>query len=386
MTPIVLAGAALRRLSRDRQALFFMLVLPVVVMLVIGMVAQQPEQFRVAVVGADAGSEAALVARELDGSDAIHVREAASVDQARTSLRRGEIDTVVVLGADLDDALAAGRTAEVVLLADQESQTQRAAAAAVRSVVAARSAVLQAARLRQERVGGSAADNVAAVEQIAPSVVPVTVDTDVTDSDSAYLPSGFGYSAPTMLVLFVFITALAGGAAMIESRRLGIHARMLSAPVTVRAIVVGESLSYLGIALIQSTIIVGIGAFVFGVSWGDPLAAAALVVVWAAVGAGAGMLAGTLFRTPEQATAVGTTTGIAAAMLGGCMWPLEIVGPLMRSLGHLVPHAWAVDGWIEILSRGGGITDIATSLGVLALFAAGLLTLSSVRLRHRLTA
>ncbi|HEU5470800.1 MAG TPA: hypothetical protein VFV67_09105 [Actinophytocola sp.] len=50
-------------------------------------------------------------------------------------------------------------------------------------------------------------------------------------------------------------------------------------------------------------------------------AAAALITVWALVGTGTGILAGTLSRTPEQAGAI----GIAAGMLGGAMWPLEIV-------------------------------------------------------------
>ena len=58
----------------------------------------------------------------------------------------------------------------------------------------------------------------------------------------------------------------------------------------------------------------------------------------------------------------------------------------MRAVGHAVPHAWAVDGWIEVLSRGGGVLDIAPQLAVLAGFAAVLLALASWRLGRRLTA
>jgi hypothetical protein len=59
----------------------------------------------------------------------------------------------------------------------------------------------------------------------------------VVDAESDSLPEGFSYSAPTMLVLFVFINAMAGGAAMIQSRTPGIYDRMLAGPVTARAIV-----------------------------------------------------------------------------------------------------------------------------------------------------
>ena len=61
----------------------------------------------------------------------------------------------------------------------------------------------------------------------------------------------------------------------------------------------------------------------FGVSWGNPFAAAALIGIWALVGTGAGMVSGTLFRTAEQATVIGPAVGIAFGMSGGCMWPLE---------------------------------------------------------------
>jgi ABC-2 type transport system permease protein len=136
--------------------------------------------------------------------------------------------------------------------------------------------------------------------------------------------------------------------------------------------------------LFQSALIVLIGSALFGVSWGDPVAAATLIVVWALVGAGAGMLSGTLFRTADQAGAIGSAIGIGLAMLGGCMWPLALVAPAMRAIGHLSPHAWAVDAWTALLSRNGGLGDIALQVLVLSAVAAGLLSLAAVRMRRRL--
>jgi ABC-2 type transport system permease protein len=188
-----------------------------------------------------------------------------------------------------------------------------------------------------------------------------------------------------MLVLFVFINALAGGASIIQTRQLGIYHRAQAAPIRVRSLVLGETLCYLVFALLQSVLIVAVGALLFGVSWGKPLAAMALIGTWALVGTGAGMLSGALFKTPDQASAIGPVIGIAFAMLGGCMWPLEIVPNAVRTLGHLTPHAWAVDAWITVLSRDGGLADIVTNLAVLAAFAAAMLGLASIIHQHRLT-
>ncbi len=111
-----------------------------------------------------------------------------------------------------------------------------------------------------------------------------------------------------------------------------------------------------------------------------------LVVCWALVGTGAGMLAGTLFKTPEQSTSIAPTVGIVLGMLGGCMWPLEIVGSAMRTIGHLAPHAWAVDAWTTLLSRGGTIHDIQRDLLVLVGFAVVLLAVATRRLQRTLAA
>jgi ABC-2 type transport system permease protein len=72
-------------------------------------------------------------------------------------------------------------------------------------------------------------------------------------------------------------------------------------------------------------------------------------------------------------------------MLGGCMWPLALVPDWLRTAGHAVPHAWAVDAWTTLLSRGGDLPAILRDLAVLTAFAAGLVTLASLALRHRLT-
>jgi ABC-2 type transport system permease protein len=71
-------------------------------------------------------------------------------------------------------------------------------------------------------------------------------------------------------------------------------------------------------------------------------------------------------------------------MLGGCMWPLAIVPEPMRLAGHLFPHAWAMDAFIDLISEDAGLAGIAGKLAVLLGFAAVLLTVASWRLHRAL--
>lgn len=145
--------------------------------------------------------------------------------------------------------------------------------------------------------------------------------------------------------------------------------RTLAAPHGLGVYLSGLGLSRLAIALIQAVILLGLGLASFRIDFGDPLAVAALVVVYAVIAAAAGMLLGGLTRTSGQAVAVAVPAGIVLGMLGGCMWPLSVVGSTMRTVGHFTPHAWSMDAWNKIMNDGAGLAGIGGELGVLVGFA-----------------
>ena len=384
MTALTVTAVSLRRLLRDRTAMFFVVLLPVVVILVIGATVGGHSNPRVVVVDQDHSPISANLVAELRSSSGIVITVATSEDQARTAVRRGEQTAAVVIPAGFGSRLGAGGTGQVAVIGSAAPGSRQAADAVVGAIVARNAAPLQAAAFAAQQGGGDFTTDLALARRLQATTQAVTVQTHVVNSTSDVLPGGFGYSAPTMLVLFVFVNALAGGAAMIQARGLGIYDRALAAPVRPADVVLGEALGLLSLTLLQSLLIIAVGLVVFGVTWGNPLAAAVLVFVWALVGTGAGMLSGTLFRTPEQASAIGPSLGIALGMLGGCMWPLAIVAPFMRSLGHAAPQAWAVDAWTTLLSKGGQLADIATQLAVLSGFGLGLLALAAYLMRRTL--
>jgi ABC-2 type transport system permease protein len=57
----------------------------------------------------------------------------------------------------------------------------------------------------------------------------------------------------------------------------------------------------------------------------------------------------------------------------------------MQRIAHVTPHAWALDGYAELVRRGGGTLDILPELAVLSAYAIVLLALAAWRLRVALT-
>ena len=383
MTALALAAAELKRVTRDRTALFFMVVLPILVILLVGVTTSSSTSIRVGVVPGQSATLATQLVQDLQADPAMTTQRFATRAEGVDALRRGEVEAVVVIPTTLDADLRSGRATQVPVLVPGSLQTSQAAMTGVTSVVARHGAAVQATFATGHSDRGFD-ENLATTRSLQHETPVVPVRTVVVNSKSNTLPVGYSYSAPTMLVLFVFINAMAGGAAIIQTRRFGIFSRALAAPIRPRDLVLGEGLCYAALALLQALVIVVVGAVMFGVSWGNPLAAAVLIGMWALVGTGSGMVSGTLFRTPEQATAIGPAVGIAFGMLGGCMWPLEIVPQSVRLAGHVTPHSWAVDAWVTLLSRGGGLVDIAGYLAILATYAVVLLAIASFRLRRSL--
>lgn len=387
MKALVIAWTRLRRLFKDRLGLFFVLIFPVQITLLIGVAIFKSigGGLPVGVLNEGSGPFAAQLVERLDASPALAMRLFDDLDVLRAAVRREAVEAGVVVPATYDADLRGGRTAAISFLSGPGRNGP-----AIRSTVSGyahdQGALVRAALFASAEGGGAFDDNFAkAAEFAARDEGGVTVKTETVGTKKAHLPTGFGYPAASNLVLFVFINSLAAAGQLIESRRSGVSLRMLGTPTSARAILLGHALGGFFIALFQGLFIFAMGALLFGVKWGDPLGTAALIFLFCLVATGVAMLFGTVLRTPEQAASIGVPLGIGMGMLGGTMWPLEIVSPTMKTVGHFTPHAWAMDSFIALMARGAGIGDIARELSVLAALAVVLLTVATRRLRRSLT-
>jgi ABC-2 type transport system permease protein len=385
MKVLAMVGSTMRRLARDRLSLVFIVVLPVVIILIIGVTFDGgSDRLPVGVVDLGAGRLGTELRADLEASPALDPRPYEDQDALRKAVRREEVAAGVVLPSGYDQALRAGRDAQVVFVIDQTRPVPAPVRSAVAASVARQATAVRAAQFTAEIAGVPFDTALARARTLAAGQARVRVEATTLGGREDALPTGFNYTAPANLVLFVFITSLAGAAGLIETRRLGITRRMLATPTTVTTILVGQALGRFAIALLQGLIIFLLGWLLFGVDWGDPPAALLLVVAFALVGTGVGMLLGAVLGNAEQATSIGPPVGIALGMLGGCMWPLAIVPEPMRAVGHLFPQAWAMDAFIALIAKDAGLAGITRQLAVLAAFAVALLAVATWRLRRAL--
>jgi ABC-2 type transport system permease protein len=393
-----IARNGIRRTLRDRIALLFIVGLPVVIILIIGSAFGSMESVTVGVVDLDRTDASRDLLAQLDGGEGIDLERFDSADDMRREVRTDAIGAGIVIPAGYGDDLdhgggdggggasgGGGGGATVELVADPTSATAAAVQAAVRAAVGDAGVRIAAARTAADASGADEATATELADEVARDLPQAGVRTESVDEGGDASIGSFDYTAPANLVLFTFVNTMVAGSMLAVERTHGITRRMLATPHGTGTILAGIGASVLAFSLIQSALILAVGALVFGVAWGDPVGVLLVTVLFAVVAASVGLLLGATVSHPDQAQAAGVPIAIALGMLGGCMWPLEIVPPVMRTVGHLTPHAWAMDAWIALVFDRSGVAGIAVELAVLAAFAAVLGLAARRRLRRALT-
>jgi ABC-2 type transport system permease protein len=370
MKILAVAWNDMRRILRDRQALFWLLVGPVIFVCFFGLLLRDtgPGKPLLRLLDRD---EAGYVARALTSvleQDGIIVRAVESIQPGRLTL-------VVPEGATR--RMAAGEQVELVLHARSDPGTaeQGLSFAIQRALVAI---VLQAhpadvphslsaARIRQRLAANTV---IRVVEQAGEGVAPEPP------------PTGFRHSVPAYLVMFLLMNLLASGADIAGERKDGQLRRMAMAPVPHYQIVLGKLAGRFAIGWILMLWLLGLGFVVFRMEWVEhPWALLGFLSLFAFAAAAAGLLIGTLFRDPDKAAAASIWAVILLSPLGGLWWPLEVVGPTLRRIGTLVPTGWAMQGLSAALNFGAGPLELAPWAAAFAVLGLVCLLLASRRLR-----
>lgn len=375
-----MVGFEFRQIFRYRMNIFFLFLFPLLMILVLGLAFGGSQAPKVGVVSARTGPLGASLVSLLRHTAGISVSSATSESALLTSVQRGQLQAGLVIPPGYDQSLRAGRNVQVTFVARSD---QMQLATVVSSAVARQAAVLRAARLAAARHVMPFSPAVQAATRTARSLPSLGVRSEVVGK--ALFPATMGrfdLGASSEMVLFIFVMSMIGSVTLIEARRLGVVRRMLSTPTPARTIVLGQGIGRFAIAMVQGLVIMLGSALLFGVHWGDPLAAGALLTAIALAGAGAGMLVGSTLRTEQQAVGVGLLLGLGLGALGGCMVPLELFSPVMQRVAQFTPHAWAISGLSEVIRHGGHLADVLPQIGVLLAFAAVLITLAAWRLRR----
>ncbi len=191
------------------------------------------------------------------------------------------------------------------------------------------------------------------------------------------LPNTVQQNVPGWALFGVFFISGILAQSILEEKRTGAFRRLVAAPMSRTTVLLGKLVPHVIVNLIQITLLFLVGYFVLPLTglprleWGAHPEGLLVISVCASITANAlGLMLAAIARSEQQLGGLSTLLVVTLAALGGVMVPRFVMPQFMQTLGLISPHAWALNGYQDILVRGYGIIEILPECAVLLAMAA----------------
>lgn len=209
------------------------------------------------------------------------------------------------------------------------------------------------------------------------SVAFSQADIDTQAADSARQAPGFRQSVPGMGSMYVMFTVLAATSVFINERKTWTLQRLMTMPVSGGEFIAGKMLSRFALGMMQYAVAFGVGlvfAQLLGFNFGSsPLALILVMAAFVICICGMALLLATFVHNDQQAGSIVTLLALILAPIGGAWWSLhfEFIPEIMRQISWLSPIRWAMEAFSLVIYDGGGVLTVLPFVAVL--IAAGVI-------------
>lgn len=366
----------LRLLRQDMHGLFLLFAMPTAFILIMSLAmqgefaARSGKKLDILINDQDRSTQSQALAQGLADGGAFKLINSEITDTTalKQALKSGDAAFAIIVpqhfGSELDDeTITSPLTA--IIAPDTSKQTEIIFLAALREA--------QGKLRLTEMLKASPL----AIDTSAIANPQITVVHGYAESDAA--PTAVQQNVPAWLVFAIFFVAIPLSNAMIRERQQGTLRRLRSTNVSPFTILASKWLTYFGVNQLQVLAMLLIGAYVLPLFGGDALSLAgsksALFIIGAAVSTAAlgyALLIAVLAKTTEQATLMGGAGNIILGAIGGIMVPKFVMPATMQTFANCSPMAWGLDGFLNVLLRGGGVSAVFPQAA--ALIAFGIVT------------
>lgn len=325
----------LKSVLRDKTALFFTFLLPLMFLMIFGLLMggdmSRPKVIAVGnspVVNVIAGDEL---------KDALDVSRVGTLAEARKKVSDG--DAVAAVSQE-------GSGVVRVDYAATEQTTSAQALGVIDGVIAQanlRAAGVSTPQFRMER--------------------HTVEDTSLTPIEF-FVPGLLGYGISVGAVFGLAI-------AVVQWRKTGLLRRLQLTPVATRDIAFARIAMHLLIAMAQTAAFLLIGRFFFDVSLdGAWWMAIPLVICGTLAFLALGFLVSAFAKTQEAASAIANMVTLPMAFLGGAFFPVEMGPGWMQAISKAMPLTYLTEGLKDVMVRGFGPERALMPMGILLVIAA----------------
>ncbi|TDV30152.1 ABC transporter permease [Stenotrophomonas sp. CC22-02] len=356
----------LRQLRRDRITLAMIVGIPVMQLLLFGYAINLNLRHLDAGVADQANSAASrALVQDMVATGVITPRsQSYSPDQLMQALRRGEISVGIVVPADFERRRFDGREAVQVLVDGSDTVVQSAAI-----------------QLAQVPLDTRLTSNTRPLREGSISSGPVSVISFYNPQRRSAVNIVPGLIGVILTMTLVMFTAVA----VVRERERGNMELLIATPVSRSELMVGKVLPYAAIGLLQTTLVLLLGTWLFQV----PIRGSLLDIYLAAVllvlaNLALGLLISTRARSQFQAMQMTLFLFLPSILLSGFMFPFAGMPRPVQWLAEVLPLTHFLRLVRGIMLRGASLWELWPEALALLAFIVVMMTLAILRFRKRL--
>jgi len=353
----------LRQMRRDRITLAMIVGIPVMQLILFGYAINLNLRGLSAGVADQANSSASrAVVMDMVATGVIKPEASATTPQELMErLRRGQISIGIVIPPDFDQRRFDGREA-VQVLVDGSDTVVQSAAIQLAQVPLDNAPTSNA---RTQRIGTGQISVVSFYNPERRSAVNI-------------VPGLIGVILTMTMVLFT-------GVAIVRERERGNMELLIATPITRSELMIGKVLPYAGIGLIQTTVVLALGVWLFQV----PVRGGVLDVYLASIllilaNLTLGLLISTKAQSQFQAMQMTFFVFLPSILLSGFMFPFAGMPLPVQWLAEILPLTHFLRLIRGVMLRGAGLFELWPDVLALVAFTAVMMTLAISRFRKRL--
>ncbi len=200
------------------------------------------------------------------------------------------------------------------------------------------------------------------------------------------LETAFFMVPGVMVILMCLTTVMLTSMSIAREKEMGTFELLISAPISGKAIVLGKTVPFVVIGLINAPLILAVAVFLFRVPMQGSLlvmALAAFVFVCSTVSIGT--LIATIAKNQQQAMLGGFLFLFPAILLSGMMFPIDNMPEILKWLAYMDPLSHFLELVRNLMLKGGEARFIFKQIGILAGMAVLFVGLSFLHFKTTLT-
>jgi ABC-2 type transport system permease protein len=408
MRILILAYKDLLQILKDWKSGLFLLIMPILFTLFFGFIFggssdSKPDvdpRLPVGVINRDGGSLALNLEKLLEDSEVIRpvVLDEQEAEQVNQMVEDGDLAAVVTIPNGYTTQLLADQPLMLEVLVTTSQPAGQTTSRAIETVTGRLLGAVEAAHIaidavesrngpmdasaRQTILEEDLAQAISAWEEPALTVVIKKATGEALQDQEAVSLSGFAQASSGMMVQFSIFGLITSAMVLVLERKSGTLQRLMSSPIRQMEVIAGHVLAMFLVIFTQQLILVLLGQFVFGVNYlRQPFAILLMITTLSLWAASLGLLISAISRKEDQVITLSLIAMFIFAALGGAWFPLEVAGKAFAAIGHVMPTAWAMDGFQNILMRGLGFQSVLMPASILLAYALGFFGLAIWRFR-----